>query len=234
MGYISEDARVENSKLSNGIKIYSRALVRCSELAEGVSVGDETIIAASQIGDHCELDRRNYIHHAAIGSFTYTGWNTYIGYTDIGRFCSISRSVDIGGAEHNYRNVTTMPIEKLEQMKSGLRPVWNETGRVHIGNDVWIGQGAAVLRKKGIHIGDGAVIAAGAVVCGDVGPYEIWGGVPARFIKYRFEKEWIERLLEVAWWDFPLDVIERNCEIFQREMSEELTEYLENLSKRGR
>ena len=61
-----------------------------------------------------------------------------------------------------------------------------------------------------ICIKDGVVIAAGTVVCTDIGPYEIWGGVPAKFIKYRVKKEWIERLLELAWWNWPLNVIERN------------------------
>ncbi len=230
MGYISEDAKIEKSNLSNNVKIYSRALVKCSELLDGVSVGDETIIVSSQIGDFCELDRRNYIHHATIEKFTYTGWNTYIGYTDIGKFCSISRNVDIGGAEHNYKCITTMPMEKLKQMRTGVQPMWSNTDRIQIGNDVWIGQGVTILKKKGICIGDGAVIAAGAVVCTDIGPYEIWGGVPAKFIKYRFEREWIERLLEVMWWDFPLDVIENNIVLFQTELSENIMKELEHLA----
>ena len=83
---------------------------------------------------------------------------------------------------------------KLKQMRTGVQPMWSNTDRIQIGNDVWIGQGVTILKKKGICIGDGAVIAAGAVVCTDIGPYEIWGGVPAKFIKYRFEREWIERL----------------------------------------
>lgn len=230
MGYISEDAKIEKSNLSNNVKIYSRALVKCSELLDGVSVGDETIIVSSQIGDFCELDRRNYIHHATIEKFTYTGWNTYIGYTDIGKFCSISRNVDIGGTEHNYKCITTMPMEKLKQMRTGVQPMWSNTDRIQIGNDVWIGQGVTILKKKGICIGDGAVIAAGAVVCTDIGPYEIWGGVPAKFIKYRFEREWIERLLEVMWWDFPLDVIENNIVLFQTELSENIMKELEHLA----
>lgn len=229
MGYISDDARIEESRLFDRVKVYSRAVIRNSDLMEGVSVGDDTVVVNSQIGRFCEIDRRNYIHNSNIETFTYTGWNTYIGYSNIGKFCSISRNVDLGGKDHNYRNITTMPAEKIEQMKTGIRPIWNETVRIQVGNDVWIGQGATVLKKDGIFIGDGAVIAAGAVVCTDIGPYEIWGGVPAKFIKYRFKEEWIERLLKVRWWNFPLEIIESNIKLFQQEMSENVVKRLEDL-----
>ena len=71
-----------------------------------------------------------------------------------------------------------------------------------IGNDVWIGQGAFI--KGGVTIGDGAIVAAHAVVVKDVPPYAVVGGVPARVIKYRFDEDAIKDLLEIKWWNYDL------------------------------
>jgi len=71
-----------------------------------------------------------------------------------------------------------------------------------IGHDVWIGANAVIMR--GVKIGNGAVIAAGAIVNKDVEPYSIVGGVPARHLKYRFDKETIERLLKSEWWNLDI------------------------------
>lgn len=83
---------------------------------------------------------------------------------------------------------------------------------VVIGNDVWIGANAILL--PGVNIGDGAVIAAGAVVTKDVEPYAVVGGVPAKVIKYRFEKEDIDLLEQVRWWEWSIEEIENNIELF--------------------
>ena len=75
----------------------------------------------------------------------------------------------------------------------------------NIGNDVWIG--ANVFIGRGVSIGDGAVIAAGAVVVKDVPPYQIYGGVPAKLIKPRFEPKIIDELLKLQWWNYTLESI---------------------------
>ena len=76
----------------------------------------------------------------------------------------------------------------------------------HIGNDVWIGRNAVI--KDGVTVGDGAIIGTSAVVTKDVPPYAIVVGVPARIIRYRFSPEIIEALLELRWWDLPLEKIQ--------------------------
>jgi len=90
--------------------------------------------------------------------------------------------------------------------------IFEELKRTQIGNDVWIGARAIVL--DGISIGDGAVIAAGAVVTKDVPPYAIVGGVPAKLIRYRFEDDVIQELLKWKWWDLSLDDLQKNAPQF--------------------
>ena len=93
-------------------------------------------------------------------------------------------------------------------------------GDIIIGNDVWIAQGVRIL--SGVTIGDGAVIAANACVSKDVGPYEIWGGVPAKRIKYRFERSIITRLKEMKWWDWDSERIIEAIPYLQSNNFEEL------------
>ena len=76
-----------------------------------------------------------------------------------------------------------------------------------IGSDVWIATNA--MLKAGITVGTGAVIGMGAIVTKDVGPYEVWGGNPARCIKKRFDEETIAALLDTKWWELPDETIEK-------------------------
>ena len=66
----------------------------------------------------------------------------------------------------------------------------------------------------GVHIGDGAIVAAGSVVTKDVPPYAVVGGAPARLIKYRFPQEVIDRLEEVQWWNLPDEEITKRVDLF--------------------
>lgn len=86
---------------------------------------------------------------------------------------------------------------------------------VKIGNDVWIGYRAII--PVNVTVGDGAVIAAGAVVTKDVPPYAVVGGVPAKVIKYRFSQDVIEKLLDLRYWDRPDEEIKKNINLFQKE-----------------
>ena len=83
---------------------------------------------------------------------------------------------------------------------------------IEIGNDVWIGSRATIL--EGVNIGDGVVVAAGAVVTKDVPPYAIVGGVPARIIRYRFDEETIQNLLKMKWWEKDQEWIQNHADDF--------------------
>jgi acetyltransferase-like isoleucine patch superfamily enzyme len=73
-------------------------------------------------------------------------------------------------------------------------------GDVVIGNDVWIGDNVTIM--SGVTVGDGAIIAAYSHIVKDVEPYSVVGGNPGKFIRYRFRKDQIEKLLQIKWWDW--------------------------------
>ena len=132
----------------------------------------------------------------------------------LGRYVSIAGGVQIAPHEHPVDRITTSAISYespdrlfgwFRDSTGGPRPQakYADVERpVTIGNDVWIGQDAFI--KGGVTIGDGAVIAAHAVVTKDVPPYAIVGGVPAKTIRSRFDEETIKEMVELKWWNYDL------------------------------
>jgi len=125
----------------------------------------------------------------------------------IGAYCSLAAGVQIMlGGEHRSDWVTTYPFSALDQRFASISGHPRTKGDVVIGNDVWIGHEALIL--SGVKVGDGAVIGARSVVTRDVPPYAIVAGNPAATIRFRFSPEIIDRLLALAWWNWPLQRIE--------------------------
>jgi len=165
-----------------------------------------------------------------IGRFTYGFENIKIRQWNegaalkIGSFCSIAKDITIFlGGNHRTDWISTYPFGKIFQDELGGEGIIGHPstkGDVIIGNDVWIGSGTTIM--SGINIGDGAVIAANSCVVTDVKPYSIFGGNPARFLKYRFDNKTIEFLLRLKWWDLPLTTIRNISNILCSKPSPEL------------
>jgi virginiamycin A acetyltransferase len=133
-----------------------------------------------------------------IESYSYVNRYTEIGSAEIGKFCSIASFCSIGVDNHPTDWISTSPLLK-GAIKSRSNGFIDQIERPIIGNDVWIGAHSVIL--KGVHIGDGAIVAAGAVVTKDVPSYAIVGGVPAKVIKFRLEQDTINKLTALEWWN---------------------------------
>lgn len=127
------------------------------------------------------------------------------GHITIGNFTSIAlenvTAFLANGQGHEYTTGTSFPFMGINDdvFTNAKQYDISTNGDIVIGSDVWICAGVTLM--SGVHIGDGAVIAAGSHVVTDVPPYAIYGGNPARLIKYRFSKEIIDKFLKLKWWD---------------------------------
>lgn len=196
-------------------KIYPRSADRETVYLKNVvqdpriSVGDFTIYN-DFVNDPRDFERNNVLYHYPING----------DHLVIGRFCSIACGVRFlfTSANHTLRSLSTYPFpiffEEWDLDVAQITEAWDNKGDIHIGNDVWIGYEAVVM--GGVTIGDGAIVAACAVVTKDVPPYTIVGGVPARPIRKRFDDETIARLLAVRWWEWPLEKIQEHLQEIQR------------------
>lgn len=170
-------------------RVHSSSLLRDTVLGQFTDIAERVNLAECEVGDYTYIER----HVEAI-------------YTTIGKFCAVAANARLNALNH--------PMERISQHKITYRPneyfvyakvdkafrEMRQQARVVIGHDVWIGHGAIVL--PGLSIGHGAVVAAGAVVTKNVEPYAVVAGVPAKRIKWRFEKLIRGRIIELAWWNW--------------------------------
>lgn len=152
------------------------------------------------------------LFNTKLGRFSNVSSDVRIGNSSIGGFCSIGPEVMIGGlGRHPTRWLTTHPsfYSTLGQvdLHFAQEDAYEELPYTTVGNDVWIGARAIVL--DGLTVGDGAIVAAGAIVTRDVPPYAIVAGVPARVIRHRFEPDVVDALVDWKWWNLPIDTLKR-------------------------
>lgn len=166
-----------------------------------------------------------------IGEWTYGHLNVARwqkgGQLKVGRFCSFAEGVTIMlGGEHRTDWVTTYAFPTLFEEAANTPGFPLLKGDVNIGNDVWIGRDTLIM--SGISIGDGAVIGARSVVRKDVAPYSMVAGNPARFVGYRVDKDLVDDLLAIAWWNWPLDKIK---EALPQLLSTDIKEFVEKFGE---
>lgn len=166
-----------------------------------VSVGRFTIYN-DFVRDPRAFETNNILYHYPINGDRVT----------IGSFCSLACGARLlmNSANHTLSSLSTYPFPLFDAWDPGrnVTETWDNHGDIRIGSDVWIGYEAVIL--AGVTIGHGAIVAARAVVTHDVPDYAIVGGVPAKTIRKRFDDATIAALLELAWWDWPVDAIVAN------------------------
>ena len=161
--------------------------------APNISIGDYTYYDDAE--DPAGFEKNNVL-------FNYPEFGDRL---VIGKFCAIASGVKfiMGPANHRISSVTTYPFHVFGGAWAERTPPHMDQlprkGDTVIGNDVWIGRESVIL--PGVKIGDGAIVAACSVVSGDIPPYAVFGGNPARLVKMRFDQELIGLLLRFRWWD---------------------------------
>lgn len=167
------------------------------------------------------IDRYSYIGNAVVRTTYGEGEQVYkygmehipeASYAlHLGAFNALAWDIHfIIDEDHDYRSVT---MSRSELFSLGISKS-KRKGSVIIQNDVWIGQGCTIY--GGVTIHNGSVVAGNSVVTKDVPPYAIVGGVPARIIKYRFDEDTIQKLLDIQWWNWSDEKIIANQEWFNK------------------
>lgn len=171
------------------------------------------LIGKVKVSSTARIYKRVTFFNSTIKKYSYINENSSISYTNIGKFTSIGSNCGIGLPEHPVAFISTSPFtyssENIFGNKETFHPYSKET---IIGNDCWIGNNVIIM--QGINIGDGAIIAAGAVVTKNVEPYSIVAGVPAKLIKYRFSQEKITILENLKWWNWSEEKLIKNKDLF--------------------
>ena len=175
-------------------------------------VKDCTFGAYVELGDHCIAQETEF------GDYTYLFGGNDVIYASLGKFNSIATGVRINPVNHPMRERAAAHHFTYRCSHYGLGEddesliQWRREKRVVTGNDVWVGHNAVIM--GGVTLGDGAVVAAGAVVTHSVAPYEIVGGVPARHIGWRYAPDVIAALERIRWWDWSHEQLKQRLRDF--------------------
>ncbi|UWQ16780.1 DapH/DapD/GlmU-related protein [Jannaschia sp. M317] len=171
----------------------------------------ECEITNSRFGAFVEIGKGSRVSHSVFGDYSYCDRYADVANAQIGKFANIAAFSRIGATDHplgtaachhflyrshDYWEDATNDEDFFAHRKSRI---------ARIGHDTWIGAGAMI--KPEVTLGDGAVVAAGAVVTKDVDPYTIVAGAPAKPLRQRQPREIADRLIALAWWDWSHDAL---------------------------
>lgn len=177
-------------------------------------------ITESRFGRYVEIGRGSRVAYSELGDYSYCDRYADIANATVGKFANIASFSRIGPTDHpmtlaslhhfHYRSEDYFEDASPDALFFEHR----RSRRCLIGHDTWIGHGAVI--KPEISVGDGAVIAAGAVVTSDVDPYMIVAGVPARPLRARLMPAIAERMIALSWWDWDHSRLRSSLEDFRR------------------
>ncbi|WP_321471601.1 DapH/DapD/GlmU-related protein [Halarcobacter sp.] len=178
-------------------------------------IPNNAIIENSYFGKYTEVGQFSNILDSTLDDYSYISEYTQIYNTFIGKFSNIAAQVRINPGFHPYE----MPCQHHFLYRKGMygfgeddKAFFNfrKVQKVIIGHDTWIGHGAVIM--PGVKVGNGAIIGSNAVVTKDVPPYAIVAGVSAKILKYRFSKDIIDKLEEIAWWNWSHEEIKERID----------------------
>lgn len=203
----------------------TQALIECLH-RRGVNTlwapGATVLPLACRFEPPCSIKWMSIYHSGSIGAFSYAV-SGYFFAVDMGRYVSIGGNVQMGRGDHPLDWLSTSPIQYIQRKAffdcgmdfaggeeyakydffgtATTRPP-NSIKNIAVGHDVWIGNGAYI--KPGVNIGNGAVVAAQAVVTKDVPPYAVVAGNPANIKKMRFNDAVVDKLQRLGWWQYAI------------------------------
>jgi phosphonate metabolism protein (transferase hexapeptide repeat family) len=187
--------------------------------AEAPFLHPDCEITDSTFGAYVEIGRGSRVAHSSFGDYSYCDRYADIANARIGKFANIAAFSRIGATDHPLHTAS------CHHFLYRSDDYWDDAGRdeaffehrrsrvAHVGHDTWIGAGAMI--KPEVSLGDGAVVAAGAVVTRDVAPYTIVAGTPAKPLRERQPAAIAERLIALAWWDWPHERLRAALEDFR-------------------
>lgn len=203
-------------------QMLKRMMLRIKYRKKNFAFGCRTVIAADSDFEGCNRIGKDAFFRGTMGYATYAGDRVSL-HGRFGRYCCIASGVQVVNGMHPTKDfVSVHPAFFSVRRQCGMTyvetPLYDELryaedgAAVVVGNDVWIGTNAILL--AGVHVGDGAVIAAGAVVTKDVPAYTVVGGVPACELRKRFDDETAEKLQKTAWWNWPEETLRQRAPAF--------------------
>lgn len=188
--------------------------------ADAPLVHDGCTLTDSTFGAYVEIGAGSRIAHSTLGDYSYCDRFADIANASVGKFANIASFTRIGATDHPLDTASCHHFlyRSDDYFEGAARDeaffAHRRSRRAHIGHDTWIGHGAMI--KPEIRLGDGAVVAAGAVVTRDVAPYTIVAGTPARVLRLRQPPEIATRLIALAWWDWPHDKLAETLDDFRQ------------------
>lgn len=216
-----------------GTKTYIKMKIRkLLGQKEEVFLGKRTHCKKVEFGYRCNIAYEADVFNSKIGTRTSIGRYTTVRDCIIGNFCAISWNCSLGAKNHPMERASCSGAffhQRMGLVDKDIKAM-DKTPVTVIGNDVWIGCNVVIC--SGVTIGDGAIIGAGAIVTKDVEPYSVVVGMPAQHIKYRFDENIRKNLLESKWWLWSDKLLKENIELFQQELTEEISEKMREIGKK--
>lgn len=190
-------------------------------------IEDSCTISRSELDDYVYFKHNTTCELSKVGLRSSAGFYAVLRSAMIGKYCSISWYTTVGAVNHHFDTVTShaFPVRGRFGLceTEGSMPEKVTT----VGNDVWIGCNAVIL--PGVTVGDGAIVAAGAIVTKDVPPYAIVAGSPARILRYRWDEKTVERVAALQWWNWDDETIKSHLDLFKEGINDQVLDRLEEL-----